>query len=74
MIHRVATSVGDNLWDRSVYWGKSGIFLLSRKLGASNLVDIVKASLSAGYIWSGLRSGETNYGARAGAAVAGRKN
>ena len=41
---------------------------------ARNLMDIVGALTSIGYIWSGLGSVGTDHGVKARAAAAGRKN
>ena len=72
--HQVAALVGDDLWDRGVCWGKSGILLASGERGARNLVDIVGSLMSVGDIWLGIGSGETDHRSRAGTVVMGREN
>ena len=67
-------SVGDDSWEHDVCWTKSGIVLAFGKLGFRNLMDIDGASISVGYIWSRLRSGETDHCAGVGSAAAGRNN
>ena len=71
--HQVAALVGDDLWDRGVCWGKSGILLASGERGAHNLMDIIVAPIYAGDIWSGIGLVGTNHGAVGGAAAEGRK-
>ena len=74
IINRVVVSVGDNLWNHSVYWWNLGIVSESGEQGVRNLMDIVGASTSVGYIWLRLWSGGTNHGSWYVAAAAGRKN
>ena len=65
-------SVGNNLWERNVGWGKLEISLASGKQGARNLTNIVGYPKSVEDIWSGLGLVGTNHGAGAGNAAAGR--
>ena len=53
IIHQVAVSVGDNLWDRGVCCSKSGIVSAYGDQGACNLMDIVAASTYVGDIFRG---------------------
>ena len=65
-------AVGEDLWDRDVCWGKSGVTSESDDQGDHNLTDIVGAPASVEDIWSGLGLVGTNHGAGAGAAMTGR--
>ena len=74
IIHLVAESVEDDLWDWSVCWTKLRIVSASGERGVCNLMDIREALTSIEYIWLRLRSGGTNHSAGAGAAVEEIKN
>ena len=67
-------SVGDDSWDRGVCWAKLGIVSASGKQGVCNLMEIVRASISVGDIWSILQSGGNNHVAVAVATAAERIN